>query len=205
MKLLIVDDQRSVVQGLANCTDWGAVGFDCVATAYNAIDARASLLEREAEVMLCDIEMPVESGLDLLKWMRDREMRTRCIFLTAYAKFQYAQEAVRLGGFDYIMQPAPYGQVVETVERALREVRDERASQELQTRGALFDRQKKEIAATLLRDVLTGAAAGGNLKAFEEIGLFPPAQPGLLAGSDAAAGLLQAEISLEHAAAGCGS
>lgn len=58
MKLLIVDDQRSVVQGLANCTDWGAVGFDCVATAYNAIDARASLLEREAEVMLCDIEMP---------------------------------------------------------------------------------------------------------------------------------------------------
>lgn len=126
-------------------------------------------------------------------------------FLTAYAKFQYAQEAVRLGGFDYIMQPAPYGQVVETVERALREVRDERASQELQTRGALFDRQKKEIAATLLRDVLTGAAAGGNLKAFEEIGLFPPAQPGLLAGSDAAAGLLQAEISLEHAAAGCGS
>ena len=134
---------------------------------------RASLLEREAEVMLCDIEMPVESGLDLLKWMRDREMRTRCIFLTAYAKFQYAQEAVRLGGFDYIMQPAPYGQVVETVERALREVRDERASQELQTRGALFDRQKKEIAATLLRDVLTGAAAGGNLKAFEEIGLFP--------------------------------
>ena len=85
MKLLIVDDQRSVVQGLANCTDWGAVGFDCVATAYNAIDARASLLEREAEVMLCDIEMPVESGLDLLKWMRDREMRTRCIFYAAGA------------------------------------------------------------------------------------------------------------------------
>lgn len=47
------------------------------------------------------------------------------------------------------------------------------SAQELQTRGALFDRQKKEIAATLLRDVLTGAAAGGNLKAFEEIGLFP--------------------------------
>ena len=123
MKLLIVDDQRSVVQGLLHCTDWAALGFDQVEGALNAIDARASLQRREAEVMLCDIEMPVESGLDLLKWMRGEGMRTRCIFLTAYAKFQYAQEAVRLGGFDYIMQPAPYAQVIGAVEKALREVR----------------------------------------------------------------------------------
>lgn len=173
MKLLIVDDQRSVVQGLLHCTDWAALGFDQVEGALNAIDARASLQRREAEVMLCDIEMPVESGLDLLKWMRGEGMRTRCIFLTAYAKFQYAQEAVRLGGFDYIMQPAPYAQVIEAVEKALREVRAERASQELAGRGALFDEQKKALVWGLLRDFLMGAAAEGNLAAFEELGLIP--------------------------------
>ena len=65
--------------------------------------------------MLCDIEMPMESGLDLLDWLRQRGMTTRCIFLTAHAEFRYAQEALRLGGFDYIMQPAPYEQVADAV------------------------------------------------------------------------------------------
>ena len=107
MKLLIVDDQSTVVQGLLHCTNWAAMGFTVVDTALNAVDAKASLLRQEAEVMLCDIEMPMESGLDLLDWLRQRGMTTRCIFLTAHAEFRYAQEALRLGGFDYIMQPAP--------------------------------------------------------------------------------------------------
>lgn len=111
MKLLIVDDQSTVVQGLLHCTNWAAMGFTVVDTALNAVDAKASLLRQEAEVMLCDIEMPMESGLDLLDWLRQRGMTTRCIFLTAHAEFRYAQEALRLGGFDYIMQPAPYEQV----------------------------------------------------------------------------------------------
>lgn len=110
MKLLIVDDQSTVVQGLLHCTNWAAMGFTVVDTALNAVDAKASLLRQEAEVMLCDIEMPMESGLDLLDWLRQRGMTTRCIFLTAHAEFKYAQEALRLGGFDYIMQPAPYEQ-----------------------------------------------------------------------------------------------
>lgn len=83
MKLLIVDDQSTVVQGLLHCTNWAAMGFTVVDTALNAVDAKASLLRQEAEVMLCDIEMPMESGLDLLDWLRQRGMTTRCIFLTA--------------------------------------------------------------------------------------------------------------------------
>lgn len=62
MKLLIVDDQSTVVQGLLHCTNWAAMGFTVVDTALNAVDAKASLLRQEAEVMLCDIEMPMESG-----------------------------------------------------------------------------------------------------------------------------------------------
>lgn len=53
MKLLIVDDQSTVVQGLLHCTNWAAMGFTVVDTALNAVDAKASLLRQEAEVMLC--------------------------------------------------------------------------------------------------------------------------------------------------------
>ena len=66
MKLLIVDDQSTVVQGLLHCTNWAAMGFTVVDTALNAVDAKASLLRQEAEVMLCDIEMPMEGSFK--KW-----------------------------------------------------------------------------------------------------------------------------------------
>lgn len=173
MKLLIVDDQSTVVQGLLHCTNWAAMGFTVVDTALNAVDAKASLLRQEAEVMLCDIEMPMESGLDLLDWLRQRGMTTRCIFLTAHAEFRYAQEALRLGGFDYIMQPAPYEQVVDAVSRALDNVKEEWAALELQSRGAVFDDQKKEIVETMLRGFLLGNAPGSSLTAFEELSLVP--------------------------------
>lgn len=173
MKLLIVDDQSTVVQGLLHCTNWAAMGFTVVDTALNAVDAKASLLRQEAEVMLCDIEMPMESGLDLLDWLRQRGMTTRCIFLTAHAEFIYAQEALRLGGFDYIMQPAPYEQVADAVSRALDNVKEEWAALELQSRGAVFDDQKKEIVETMLRGFLLGNAPGSSLTAFEELGLVP--------------------------------
>lgn len=173
MKLLIVDDQSTVVQGLLHCTNWAAMGFTEVDTALNAVDAKASLLRQEAEVMLCDIEMPMESGLDLLDWLRQRGMTTRCIFLTAHAEFKYAQEALRLGGFDYIMQPAPYEQVADAVSRALDNVKEEWAALELQSRGAVFDDQKKEIVETMLRGFLLGNAPGSSLTAFEELSLVP--------------------------------
>lgn len=173
MKLLIVDDQSTVVQGLLHCTNWAAMGFTVVDTALNAVDAKASLLRQEAEVMLCDIEMPMESGLDLLDWLRQRGMTTRCIFLTAHAEFKYAQEALRLGGFDYIMQPAPYEQVTDAVSRALDNVKEEWAALELQSRGAVFDDQKKEIVETMLRGFLSGNAPGSSLTAFEELSLVP--------------------------------
>lgn len=173
MKLLIVDDQNAVVQGLLRCTNWRTIGFQTVDTALNAIDAKASLLRQPADVMLCDIEMPMESGLDLLTWVRQKGMNTRCIFLTAHARFQYAQEALRLGGFDYIMQPAPYEQVIQVVVRAVEEIRSERMALELQNRGAAFDEQKKEIVRAMLLAVLNGSAPESSLIPFEELGLLP--------------------------------
>lgn len=185
MKLLIVDDQVSVVAGLLRGVNWAALGFSVVDTAYNVVDAKASLQRRAAEVMLCDIEMPMESGLDLLTWIRDNGMNTRCIFLTAHAKFDYAQEAMHLGSFDYIVQPAPYAQIARVVEKAVQEVRAEELNEELKRRGKIFDLRQEAIVANLLRDYLTASASDRDLKLFERMGLIP------LRGRDAWLALVQ--------------
>ena len=121
MKLLIVDDQIYVAQGLRFGIDWKAEGFSEVLVALNALEARAILQKNAVDVMLCDIEMPMENGLSLIRWVREQKMPTRCILLTAHPDFQYAREAIPLDVTDYVVQPAPYAEVLRVVRKAIQE------------------------------------------------------------------------------------
>lgn len=141
LKLLIVDDQKTVVDGLLNLVDWKSIDIDLAFGANSAAEARRILAEHRIDVMLCDIEMPVENGLSLVGWMREQGMDTKCIFLTAHAEFTYAQKSVGLGAFDYVVQPAPYTQIKEAVARAVASLRGE------ERRYTLWEEKREERAA----------------------------------------------------------
>ena len=108
MTVLVIDDQIHVVDGILSEVDWDGLGIETVWKAYSAAEAKGILLLNQVDIMLCDIEMPGENGLSLLKWTLDQGMETECIFLTAHADFVYARTAMQLGSFDYILQPARY-------------------------------------------------------------------------------------------------
>lgn len=173
MKLLIVDDQVSVAEGIKKGIHWGAMGFSIVDTAYNAIDAKRSLKKQAADVMLCDIEMPAEDGLSLLSWVKEQKMDTRCIFLSAHAKFSYAQEAVRLGGFDYITQPAPFSEISNAVAKAVADIRKGAKQTELVHMGEVFEKQKPIIASNVLQNFLYERGEAKDLELMQNLGLFP--------------------------------
>ncbi len=124
MTVLIVDDQPDVVRGEEQGIDWTALGINTILSAYSVPEAEKLLLTHPVDVLLCDIEMPPRSGLELLGMIREKKLPARCIFLSAHAEFSYAQEAVRLGGFDYILQPAPYSEIEGAVRRALTDIKE---------------------------------------------------------------------------------
>lgn len=105
-RLLIVDDERHSVDRIAGSIDWGSIGIGEPMRAYDAAGARKTLAERGADILLCDIEMPGENGLDLIAWAREEYPELETIILTCHADFGYAREAVRLGSFDYLIKPA---------------------------------------------------------------------------------------------------
>lgn len=140
MKLLIVDDQPGVTEGLCHGVNWAQLGFSQVQAVNSVREARAAMLNTVPDVMLCDIEMPEETGLELFKWVKKQGFATRCIFLTAHAKFSYAQEAMHLGAFDYIIQPAPYSEISQVTARAVKDVQASRDQKELTQMGRAFKR-----------------------------------------------------------------
>lgn len=119
MNVLVVDDQYDVVQGLLSGIDWTGLGVAEVFAAYSADEAISTLSENDVDLLLCDIEMPPRSGFDVLLFAREQHIPLECIFLTSHANFSYAQSAVKLGSFDYILQPARYEEITQAISRAL--------------------------------------------------------------------------------------
>lgn len=153
MNLLIVDDQIHVLKGLEQAISWTELGFDQVFTALNAIEARQIITQTPIDVMLCDIEMPFESGLSLIRWLRKANYPIRCILLTAHPDFEYAKDAIQLDVTDYVVQPAPYSDIVRAVSKACDEIAAVNRQQELSRLGAEVH-EKQELLASLALSAL---------------------------------------------------
>lgn len=126
MNILLVDDDAHVLESIEKRLDWEELRIQERYTALNAAKARQILLEYPIDIVLCDIEMPRETGLDLLAWIRQENLEVQCLLLTSYADFQYAQRALILECVDYFLKPVDYNKLSEGLKRAAQKVRDSR-------------------------------------------------------------------------------
>lgn len=124
MKLLLVDDEIVTIKGILKGVKWERLPFEKVLTATGAQEARELLCSEQIEIMLCDIEMPGESGLKLLEWIREQNMKTECIFLTCHEEFDFARKALKLKGMDYLLKPVPYDELTDILIKAVETVRE---------------------------------------------------------------------------------
>ena len=115
MKVLIVDDEVYAVNALINRVDWAGYGFDKPLSAHSMAQAQSVFLAVLVDLLLCDIEMPQGSGLDLFEWVKSYYPKTECIFVTCHDEYSYLRSAMQLGSCDYILKPVDYDQLRETL------------------------------------------------------------------------------------------
>ena len=156
MTVLLVDDQISILSGLISGVNWDALGVTSIRTAGNAVQAKDILENERVDVLLCDIEMPGENGLSLLRWVRNKGMDLVCVFLTSHADFLYAKEAIQLDCFDYVLQPARYDEIQSTVARAISRVKLSREDKELEHYGVYAKNNPASLFQNLFSDWIAG-------------------------------------------------
>ena len=105
MKVLIVDDEIIALNSLKKRMDWLKYGYTDVLTAENITDARKYLESGTVDLVLCDIEMPGENGLDLIAYIKEHFSDIPCIMVTCHEEFPYVQQALRYGVKDYLLKP----------------------------------------------------------------------------------------------------
>ena len=145
MNVLIVDDQLSVIKGILSGVHFKELGIDVVRTATSSEEALAIFDEIPVDIMLTDIEMPDVNGLELNKKVQEKYPDTLRILLTSHAEFRYAQESVKLGCFDYLLQPSPYEVIEECLLRALQHIYQQRKKSQLYQYGQLLETNETEL------------------------------------------------------------
>lgn len=150
MNLLIVDDQKEIVNSLKNGIHWEKLPVEQVYTAGSAREAKLVLVNFQVDLLITDIEMPEENGLALAQWARENRRDIEIVFLTSHPDFKYAQEAIRLGSFDYILQPVRYEDVEKVVLRVQTAVDKKMKIRRLETTRDLVAEQCNTILDAML-------------------------------------------------------
>ncbi|OXS59871.1 hypothetical protein B1A99_10055 [Cohnella sp. CIP 111063] len=122
LKVITVDDERAVKQGLRKIIETYCPGFTVVGEAEDGQEALELVSRHDPDVVITDIMMPVMSGLELIANIRQRSESTELIVMSGYDDFKYAQEALRYGVREYLLKPMN----VEAVSKLLNGLRDSR-------------------------------------------------------------------------------
>lgn len=115
-KILIVDDDRSVLQTISILLKKN--GYEAVAS-ISAEEAIAQLNENSYDAVMADIKMPEMSGLELLDRVRNFNADIPVILMTAFADFYTAVDAIKLKAFDFIIKPYENKHIIHSVEKAV--------------------------------------------------------------------------------------
>jgi len=121
-RVMIVDDERLIREGLRGLIDWSAHGFEVVAVATDGVDALDQLAHTAIDLVVADIRMPRMDGLEFLEALRSRGDTVRFLILSGFAEFEYAQRASALRIDGYLLKPVDEGELAKRLGEVRRQL-----------------------------------------------------------------------------------
>lgn len=117
--VLLVDDDRDILNNLESSIDWPVYGIEHVLCAADGLQALAVLARQQVDILITDISMPQINGLELIRSAQARQPDIRCILLSSYSDFAYAKEAIALGVENYLVKPVNVDELENSIRKSL--------------------------------------------------------------------------------------
>ncbi|MGE5679087.1 MAG: response regulator transcription factor, partial [Pseudomonadota bacterium] len=121
-KVLIVDDEAIIRKGLKNIIDWKSLDCEICGEASDGIEGIRLIRELYPHIIITDINMPEIDGLKMIREVKQQLPLSKIIILTGYRDFEYIQEAIRLGAFDYVLKPSKIEDLTNILKKAVSEL-----------------------------------------------------------------------------------
>ena len=126
-KLLIVDDEEIELDGMAELIDWPSYGYELVGTAINGKRGLALIQEKQPDIVITDIKMPVMDGLAMIRVAQEQHVDTVFVVLSGYGDYEYTSQAMQLGIRHYILKPCDEAKILPVLEQARAELHERRS------------------------------------------------------------------------------
>ena len=107
LSVLVIDDEPMVCMAVKEMIDWKKFGFSRIDMRFGYHDGLKAALSGNYTLVLCDIRLQEHSGLNIVRQMKAMGVPSGVVLISAYAEFSYAQTALELGVFQYLLKPFP--------------------------------------------------------------------------------------------------
>ncbi|MFB9760829.1 response regulator [Ectobacillus funiculus] len=160
-KIVIIDDERQVLQGMKRVIPWEELEAEWAGEAMDGEQGLELIRETQPDIVLTDIYMPVMNGLEMIEKLRHENFQGKIIILSGYSDFEYARHALRLNVHDYLSKPVTVQTIREVLQSAISKVEQENMKRyelaELEKKLMLYE---PFVVKEWLKSVATGV---GNL------------------------------------------
>lgn len=122
LKIIIVEDEDLLRDGLTTCVNWGKLGYELAGSAEDGAEALKLIKRVTPDVVITDIKMPHMDGIELSERIRSDYPEIKIIIISGYDEFEYARRALKAGVSEYILKPVNMEQlntVMKTVAETL--------------------------------------------------------------------------------------
>lgn len=154
-KVLLVDDELIILSGLKFIINWETIGCEIIDTASNGQEALKIIKEQSPDIVICDINIPVFDGLEVLKQSNEFNQNIVFIMLTNHQDFHLAQQALKHKAVDYILktnlQPKLFTQ---SIENAKNELNKRKKINKIDFVESYINRNEKEIVKNSLLGII---------------------------------------------------
>ncbi|PPA70464.1 response regulator transcription factor [Jeotgalibacillus proteolyticus] len=105
IRVMLVDDEPLILEGLTYIIDWESIGFEVVATAENGLEALEKSRSIQFDVLITDINMPQMTGLELIEKINQENESIKSIILSGFQEFDLIKRGLKLGIENYLLKP----------------------------------------------------------------------------------------------------
>jgi|LSQX01.1.fsa_nt_gb two-component system response regulator YesN len=151
IKILVVDDEYLVREGIEETINWAGYGFRITPSASDGEQGLDLAIKYQPDIILTDIRMPFMDGLEFMKQLRYNEIESEIVVLSGYAEFQYVKTAMEYGAASYLLKPIDNNKLLETMLELKKKIEKRRKFEKY------YDRLEEEIPVLrieLLRNLL---------------------------------------------------
>ncbi|MFD0958252.1 response regulator transcription factor [Paenibacillus chungangensis] len=171
MKILVVDDEKLIRDGIAFMLKHKFYHYENVYEFRNGEEALSWLEEEKADLIITDVRMPYVDGIELIRRVKKMQPSVHFIIISGYAEFHYAEQALNMGVSGYLLKPIQDQAFKETMDKVLTEIEEIRNKDQLQTE---YERLSKKMDDSSLEQKLHLFFKTGQEGAVDEIASFLP-------------------------------